>query len=251
MENNIKTENVQQNKLIKGLKVLVVNVIIFVVIDLLLFRLFHLKHNFITFVVYTIVTYLFTSAYRDTLLENKEISRGGFYLWGLIMPLILGYSIYNLVWDEELMSKYINMRGVIDAVFIHDGTMKGILMTIILNPAAVSFSRFLVLIGVILSDIKKKSNNKQSRESSENKESFDHNNSDDASNEYESTKNSEATNEKVESEFFKGVKNVDELKKRYHDLLKIYHPDNNAGDTDVTRKIKEEYDLLNKEFSNN
>lgn len=252
MENNLKAENVQQNKLIQGLKILVVNAIIFIVIDLVMFRLFHLKYNFITFAVYTIVTYLFTSSYRDTLLENKEITSGGFYFWGLIMPLLLGYGIYNLVWDDELMSNYDNIRGVLDTVFIYDGTLKGVIMTILLNTAAVSSSRILVLIGVIVSDIKNKSkSNKQDDDTSTTKERIGNPNSDDGDKQSDSTNNSEATTEKVDSEFFKGVKNVDELKKRYHDLLKIYHPDNNAGDSDVTRRIKEEYEAFNKEFSNN
>ena len=252
MENNLKAENVQQNKLIQRIKILVVNVIIFIVIDLVMFRLFHLKYNFITFAVYTIVTYLFTSSYRDTLLENKETTRGGFYFWGLIMPLILGYSIYNLVWDDELISNYDNIRGVLDSVFIYDGTLKGVLMTILLNTAAVSSSRIFVLAGVIVSDIKNKSNsNKQDDDTSTTKERIGSLNSDDGGKQNDSTNNSEETTEKVDSEFFKGVKNVDELKKRYRDLLKIYHPDNNAGDSDVTRRIKEEYEAFNKEFSNN
>ena len=44
--------------------------------------------------------------------------------------------------------------------------------------------------------------------------------------------------------YFKGVSNSVELKKRYKDLVKIYHPDNTAGDADVMRKIKSEYEEL-------
>ncbi len=47
-----------------------------------------------------------------------------------------------------------------------------------------------------------------------------------------------------ESGWFKGVNDVDGLKKRYRDLLKIYHPDNNNGDTTITQKIQSEYELL-------
>lgn len=46
------------------------------------------------------------------------------------------------------------------------------------------------------------------------------------------------------SEFFRGVTNRAELKKRYLDLLKIYHPDNPAGDSNITRRIQEEYKEL-------
>lgn len=47
-----------------------------------------------------------------------------------------------------------------------------------------------------------------------------------------------------ESNFFKGVSTIEELKKRYKDLMKIYHPDNQAGDTSVSQKLQEEYEKL-------
>lgn len=40
---------------------------------------------------------------------------------------------------------------------------------------------------------------------------------------------------------FIGVSNAQELHKRYKDLLKIYHPDNQAGDTSMTQKIQTAY----------
>lgn len=47
--------------------------------------------------------------------------------------------------------------------------------------------------------------------------------------------------------YFAGVNDRKSLKKRYHDLLKIYHPDNLNGDPTVSRQIQEEYkSLLNK-----
>ncbi len=47
--------------------------------------------------------------------------------------------------------------------------------------------------------------------------------------------------------YFAGVENIAALKRRYHDLLKIYHPDNQNGDVSVSQKIQAEYDyLLNK-----
>ena len=47
--------------------------------------------------------------------------------------------------------------------------------------------------------------------------------------------------------YFVGVNDRKSLKKRYHDLLKIYHPDNLNGDSTVSRQIQEEYkSLLNK-----
>ena len=45
----------------------------------------------------------------------------------------------------------------------------------------------------------------------------------------------------ITSEFFRGVTNSAELKKRYLDLMKIYHPDNPSGDINITRRVQAEY----------
>lgn len=44
--------------------------------------------------------------------------------------------------------------------------------------------------------------------------------------------------------FFAGVNNQSALRKRYKDLLKIYHPDNKCGDTDTIQEINREYQHL-------
>lgn len=44
--------------------------------------------------------------------------------------------------------------------------------------------------------------------------------------------------------FFAGVDNSKSLKKRYKDLIKIYHPDNLTGDTDTLQEINREYEKL-------
>ncbi len=45
--------------------------------------------------------------------------------------------------------------------------------------------------------------------------------------------------------FFCGIHNDESsLKKRYKDLLKIYHPDNPDGDNDMVQEINREYDKL-------
>ena len=49
--------------------------------------------------------------------------------------------------------------------------------------------------------------------------------------------------------FFSGVKNEHALKKRYKDLIKIYHPDNAGGDTEALQEINREYDRLCVTFS--
>lgn len=48
------------------------------------------------------------------------------------------------------------------------------------------------------------------------------------------------------SAFFSGVNNTRALRKRYKDLIKIFHPDNAQGDTEVLQKINEEYEALKK-----
>ena len=44
--------------------------------------------------------------------------------------------------------------------------------------------------------------------------------------------------------FFRGISNVLTLKKRYKDLIKIYHPDNLAGDTLAIQEINKQYEEL-------
>ena len=48
--------------------------------------------------------------------------------------------------------------------------------------------------------------------------------------------------------FFKGVSNPLTLKKRYKDLIKIFHPDNLCGDTDLLQKINKVYESLQEEI---
>ncbi len=48
--------------------------------------------------------------------------------------------------------------------------------------------------------------------------------------------------------FFKGVNGPLTLKKRYRDLMKIFHPDNLCGDMGIVQLINKEYERLKKEF---
>ncbi len=47
-------------------------------------------------------------------------------------------------------------------------------------------------------------------------------------------------------DFFKGVNNILGLKKRYRDLLKIFHPDNLCGDSDTVLEINRQYEIMRK-----
>lgn len=49
--------------------------------------------------------------------------------------------------------------------------------------------------------------------------------------------------------FFIGVQSEIALKKRYKDLIKIYHPDNMCGDTETLQEINREYDRLRTLFA--
>lgn len=44
--------------------------------------------------------------------------------------------------------------------------------------------------------------------------------------------------------FFSGVSSEKALKKRYKDLIKIYHPDSEGGDNETVQEINREYDNL-------
>lgn len=48
--------------------------------------------------------------------------------------------------------------------------------------------------------------------------------------------------------FFRGVTNTLELKKRYKDLIKIFHPDNVNGDKDTLQQINREYEQIKNEL---
>ncbi len=50
--------------------------------------------------------------------------------------------------------------------------------------------------------------------------------------------------------YFKNVNTLEELRKQYRDLLKIYHPDNPNGSTEATQKINKEYEELFKALKN-
>lgn len=49
--------------------------------------------------------------------------------------------------------------------------------------------------------------------------------------------------------FFSGIDNEIALRKRYKDLLKIFHPDNDCGDVDTVQVINREYDELKRKYS--
>ncbi len=48
--------------------------------------------------------------------------------------------------------------------------------------------------------------------------------------------------------WFAGINDAEGLKKRYRELMKIYHPDNQAGDTGAVQQIQEEYEELLKKY---
>ena len=65
-------------------------------------------------------------------------------------------------------------------------------------------------------------------------------------NRYEEQLRSGAFNKGQAPDFFRGVNNVLGFKKRYRDLVKIFHPDNLCGDSDTVLEINRQYDLMRK-----
>ncbi len=49
-------------------------------------------------------------------------------------------------------------------------------------------------------------------------------------------------------DFFKGVNNILGVKKRYRDLLKIFHPDNLCGDSETVLEINRQYEAIKKKM---
>lgn len=65
--------------------------------------------------------------------------------------------------------------------------------------------------------------------------------------EYQNSSQRQMESKVVKGElFFTGVGNKQSLKKRYKDLIKIYHPDNLDGDNSTVQEINREYDHLSK-----
>lgn len=62
------------------------------------------------------------------------------------------------------------------------------------------------------------------------------------------TSNIKIRNEENAILLFKGVNSLLSLKKRYKDLLKIFHPDNMAGDHDMVLTINQIYEDLKKNY---
>ena len=50
--------------------------------------------------------------------------------------------------------------------------------------------------------------------------------------------------------WFKDVRTIEELRKEYRRLLKLYHPDNENGSVEITQEINTEYDLVFSILSN-
>lgn len=57
-------------------------------------------------------------------------------------------------------------------------------------------------------------------------------------------------NEDIAISLFKGVNSMLSLKKRYKDLLKIFHPDNMGGDHEMVLAINKIYEQLKKNYEN-
>ena len=52
------------------------------------------------------------------------------------------------------------------------------------------------------------------------------------------------------NKYFAGVTDIETLRKRYRELLKKFHPDNDGGSVEITQEINAEYDRLFSILSN-
>lgn len=66
--------------------------------------------------------------------------------------------------------------------------------------------------------------------------------------EYERSSSSRVINDDFTATMFKGVNSLLSLKKRYKDLLKIFHPDNMGGDHEMVLVINQTYEELKKNY---
>lgn len=64
---------------------------------------------------------------------------------------------------------------------------------------------------------------------------------------YESERNAGQESGEIAEVLFSGVNNVLGLKKRYRDLIKIFHPDNLCGDARIVQIINQEYEKKRRE----
>lgn len=64
----------------------------------------------------------------------------------------------------------------------------------------------------------------------------------------QSNTNSSNSDTSTESLYFKGIEDLDSLKKRYRALMRAYHTDGEVGDTETAQAINEEYSKLRKKL---
>lgn len=67
------------------------------------------------------------------------------------------------------------------------------------------------------------------------------------SNNYSQSNQNESSNQDSEFQFFAGCNTWEDVKLRYRDLMKIYHPDA-GGNEEASKKINAEYNALKAKF---
>lgn len=51
------------------------------------------------------------------------------------------------------------------------------------------------------------------------------------------------------TKFFKQITEIEQVKPRYHAMMKIYHPDNPGGSVDITQELQKEYQEIAKKYN--
>ena len=83
------------------------------------------------------------------------------------------------------------------------------------------------------------------------KKDSQHNQNNSRNDEEKSSRQTEQNNDNLTSSLFVGCTDLESLKKRYYQLMKIYHPDNQNGNELMSKKVQDEYEKMKKRCENN
>ena len=146
----------------------------------------------------------------------------GFWIKTIPFSLIVTFFVYLFIYSEAGLFPLPDMIWQISFAIIF------FLENIFIRCSVAYDNGF--LIGSHASSKKRKKGDDTQNQTETSSESFDHN--EDQPNNF----------------WFAGINSAEELKKRYKELLKIYHPDNQAGDTSAVQQIQAEYEKLLRKY---
>lgn len=150
----------------------------------------------------------------------------GFWIKTILFSVIETFIVFMCIYSESGLFPTSDMVWKVFFVIVF------FLENILIRCTVANKSR-LLFSGYVESKKKKYDQNQENEEDTESSDgSFEHN------------------EERSNVFWFRGINNAEELKKRYRELMKIYHPDNQAGDTSMVQQIQAEYEELLKKVLN-